>query len=93
MTQKIFTKSSYPKNIHFSENPENIEIPPLKGLATDCATGTGLYGRFPFISFIITLIKRKVSVYDRLKIRVRKRKTKHAIFTEIQIFGLFFSLD
>ena len=24
--QKISAKSSYPKNIHFSENPKNIEI-------------------------------------------------------------------
>ena len=39
---------------------------------------------------MITLIKRKVSVCDKLKIRVRKRETKHAIFTEIQIFGIFF---
>ena len=42
---------------------------------------------------MITLIKRKVSVCDKLKIRVRKRETKHAIFTEIQIFGIFSSLD
>ena len=42
---------------------------------------------------MITLIKQKVSVCDKLKIRVRKRETKHAIFTEIQIFGIFFSLD
>ena len=42
---------------------------------------------------MITLIKRKVSACDELKIRVRKRETKIAIFTEIQIFGIFFSLD
>ena len=42
---------------------------------------------------MITLIKQKVSVCEKLKIRVRKRETKHAIFTEIQIFGIFFSLD
>ena len=42
---------------------------------------------------MITLIKQKVSVCDKLKIRVRKRETKHAIFTEIQIFGIFSSLD
>ena len=48
---------------------------------------------FPFLKFHNNINKkRKVSVCDKLKIRVRKRETKHAIFTEIQIFGIFFSL-
>ena len=29
----------------------------------------------------------------KLKILVRKRETKHAIFTETQMFGIFFSFD
>ena len=57
------TKSSYPKNIHFSENPKNIEIqsfePPKMARAYACME-ISEYSPLPLLGLVVLLEERAV---------------------------------